>query len=68
MPWWPQHRVLPEDSVLYLGLGNKLGIVEPHDKRPFLAYLPPARADRYRARWGPKVPCAAGVRHGPLAT
>lgn len=41
------YRVLAEDGVLYLGLGNKLGIVEPHYKLPFLSYLPPALADRY---------------------
>jgi ubiquinone/menaquinone biosynthesis C-methylase UbiE len=41
------HRVLSDDGVLYLGLGNRLGIVEPHYKLPFLSYLPPALADRY---------------------
>lgn len=41
------HRVLADDGVLYLGLGNRLGIMEPHYKLPFLSYLPPALADRY---------------------
>ncbi|WP_156326152.1 class I SAM-dependent methyltransferase, partial [Nonomuraea sp. SBT364] len=41
------HRVLSDDGVLYLGLGNRLGIMEPHYKLPFLSYLPPALADRY---------------------
>ncbi|WP_283138497.1 class I SAM-dependent methyltransferase [Rhizohabitans arisaemae] len=41
------HRVLADDGVLYLGLGNRLGIMEPHYKLPFLSYLPPGLADRY---------------------
>ncbi|MFI6320451.1 methyltransferase domain-containing protein [Nonomuraea sp. NPDC050556] len=41
------HRVLKDDGVLYLGLGNKLGIMEPHYKLPFLSYLPEKLADRY---------------------
>ncbi|WP_327043932.1 class I SAM-dependent methyltransferase [Microbispora sp. NBC_01189] len=41
------HRVLSDDGVLYLGLGNRLGVMEPHYKLPFLSYLPPAAADRY---------------------
>lgn len=41
------HRVLSDDGVLYLGLGNRLGVMEPHYKLPFLSYLPPALADRY---------------------
>jgi len=40
-------RVLADDGVLYLGLGNKYGIVEPHYKLPFLSYLPYGLADRY---------------------
>ncbi|MFC4586504.1 class I SAM-dependent methyltransferase [Sphaerisporangium corydalis] len=40
-------RVLADDGVLYLGLGNRLGVIEPHYKLPFLSYLPPALADRY---------------------
>ncbi|PZG37361.1 class I SAM-dependent methyltransferase [Spongiactinospora gelatinilytica] len=40
-------RVLAPTGVLYLGLGNRLGIIEPHYKLPFLSYLPPALADRY---------------------
>ena len=39
-------RVLKPDGVLYLGLGNRLGIMEPHYKLPFLSYLPPPAADR----------------------
>lgn len=45
-------RVLSEDGVLYLGLGNRLGVMEPHYKLPFLSYLPPAAADRYVRLFG----------------
>lgn len=41
------HRVLGPDGVLYLGLGNRLGVVEPHYRLPFLSYLPAGLADRY---------------------
>lgn len=41
------HRVLAEDGVLYLGLGNRLGVIEPHYRLPFLSYLPRPLADRY---------------------
>ena len=40
-------RVLRPDGVVYLGLGNRLGIVEPHYKLPFLSWLPRPAADRY---------------------
>lgn len=59
-------RVLAPDGVAYLALGNRLGIMEPHHRLPFLSYLPPQLADRYvrlagtgdsyyeryRTRWG----------------
>jgi SAM-dependent methyltransferase len=45
-------RVLADDGVLYLGLGNRLGVVEPHYRLPFLSYLPPALADRYVRAFG----------------
>jgi SAM-dependent methyltransferase/uncharacterized membrane protein YbhN (UPF0104 family) len=41
------HRVLSDDGVLYLGLANRLGIVEPHHRLPFLSWLPPSLGDRY---------------------
>jgi SAM-dependent methyltransferase len=41
------HRVLSDDGVVYFGLANRLGIVEPHHKLPFLSYLPPRLGDRY---------------------
>lgn len=41
------HRVLAPDGVLYLGLGNRLGVMEPHYRLPFLSYLTAGLADRY---------------------
>lgn len=41
------HRVLHPLGVAYLGLANRLGVVEPHYKLPFLSWLPPRLADRY---------------------
>lgn len=40
-------RVLRPGGVVYLGLGNRLGIVEPHYGLPFLSWLPYRAADRY---------------------
>ena len=40
-------RVLKPDGVLYLGVANKLGVVEPHYKLPFLSWLPKPIAHRY---------------------
>ena len=45
-------RVLRPDGVLYLGLGNRLGVMEPHYKLPFLSYLPQVAADRYVRAFG----------------
>ncbi len=45
-------RVLKPDGVLYLGLGNRLGVMEPHYRLPFLSYLAPALADRYVRAFG----------------
>ena len=41
------HRVLADDGAVYLGLANRLGILEPHYRLPFLSYLPPSLADFY---------------------
>ena len=47
------HRVLKDDGVLYLGLGNRLGIIEPHYRLPFLSWLPHGPvADRYVRAFG----------------
>jgi 2-polyprenyl-3-methyl-5-hydroxy-6-metoxy-1,4-benzoquinol methylase len=40
-------RVLRPDGVVYLGLGNRMGLIEPHYKLPFLSWLPKPGADRY---------------------
>jgi ubiquinone/menaquinone biosynthesis C-methylase UbiE len=40
-------RVLAPTGVVYLGLGNRLGVIEPHYRLPFLSYLPAGPADRY---------------------
>jgi 2-polyprenyl-3-methyl-5-hydroxy-6-metoxy-1,4-benzoquinol methylase len=40
-------RVMRSDGVVYLGLGNRLGVIEPHYKLPFLSWLPKRAADRY---------------------
>jgi SAM-dependent methyltransferase len=40
-------RVLSDRGVVYLGLGNRFGIVEPHYHLPFLSWIPPRMADRY---------------------
>jgi ubiquinone/menaquinone biosynthesis C-methylase UbiE len=45
-------RVLKPDGVVYLGLGNRLGIVEPHYKLPFLSWLPKPLAHRYARATG----------------
>jgi SAM-dependent methyltransferase len=40
-------RVLRPGGVAYLGLCNRLVVVEPHYRLPFLSWLPPGLADRY---------------------
>jgi SAM-dependent methyltransferase len=45
-------RVLRPDGVVYLGLGNRLGVMEPHYRLPFLSWLPYPAADRYVALTG----------------
>jgi ubiquinone/menaquinone biosynthesis C-methylase UbiE len=45
-------RVLRPDGAVYLGLGNRLTVVEPHYKLPFLSWLPYGAADRYVAATG----------------
>jgi len=41
------HRVLKPEGVLYLGLGNRFQVIEPHYRLPFLSWLPQRAADRY---------------------
>lgn len=40
-------RVLAPAGVVYLGLGNRLQVIEPHHKLPLLSWLPAGLADRY---------------------
>jgi len=40
-------RVLAPRGVAYLGLGNRLGVMEPHYRLPFLSWLPRPLAHRY---------------------
>lgn len=40
-------RVLSPTGAAFLGLGNRLGIMEPHHRLPFLSWLPSQLADRY---------------------
>jgi SAM-dependent methyltransferase len=40
-------RVLAPRGVAYLGLGNRLGVIEPHYRLPFLSWLPRPLAHRY---------------------
>jgi SAM-dependent methyltransferase len=40
-------RVLAPGGVVYLGLGNRFGVMEPHYRLPFLSWLPRPAADRY---------------------
>ena len=40
-------RVLKPTGIAYLGFANRLGVVEPHYRLPFLSWLPQSLADRY---------------------
>jgi 2-polyprenyl-3-methyl-5-hydroxy-6-metoxy-1,4-benzoquinol methylase len=40
-------RVLKVDGVAYFGFGNRMGVIEPHYRLPFLSWLPRRAADRY---------------------
>jgi ubiquinone/menaquinone biosynthesis C-methylase UbiE len=40
-------RVLRPDGIVYLGLANRFGIIEPHYRLPFLSWPPSSVADRY---------------------
>lgn len=40
-------RILKPAGVVYLGLGNRFGVMEPHYRLPFLSWLPRRLADRY---------------------
>ncbi len=40
-------RVLAPTGIVYLGLGNRRQVMEPHYKLPLLSWLPAGLADRY---------------------
>jgi SAM-dependent methyltransferase len=40
-------RVLRPGGLVYLGFANRLGVMEPHHRLPFLSYLPQRAADAY---------------------
>jgi 2-polyprenyl-3-methyl-5-hydroxy-6-metoxy-1,4-benzoquinol methylase len=40
-------RIVRPGGALYLGLGNRLGVIEPHYRLPFLSWLPRPLAHRY---------------------
>ena len=44
------HRILRPGGVAYVSAGNRLAVVEPHYRLPFLSWLPKPVADRY-VRW-----------------
>ena len=44
------HRILKPGGVAYVSSGNRLAIMEPHYRLPFLSWLPNPVADRY-VRW-----------------
>lgn len=50
-------RVLRPGGICYLACPNRLTLVEPHYRLPFLSWLPPAIADRY-VRW-----CGRGEKY-----
>ncbi|HET7762041.1 MAG TPA: class I SAM-dependent methyltransferase, partial [Phycicoccus sp.] len=41
------HRVLRPGGLLYLGVGHRWQVLEPHHRLPFLSWLPQDAADRY---------------------
>jgi SAM-dependent methyltransferase len=45
-------RVLKTNGLVYLGLGNRWGVIEPHYGLPFLSWLPHRLADRYVRAFG----------------
>ena len=46
------YRVLKPTGAVYLGLGNKFQLIEPHYKLPLLSWLPQPAADVYIRRAG----------------
>lgn len=62
------HRVLQPGGWAYVSAGNRLAVMEPHYRLPFLSWLPRSLADRY-LRWSGRGRRYAGIRfrtRGPL--
>lgn len=54
-------RVLAPGGVAYLSAGNRLMVMEPHYRLPFLSWLPRPLADRY-VRWTGRGRAYRGIR------
>lgn len=54
-------RVLAPGGAAYLSAGNRLMVMEPHYRLPFLSWLPRPLADRY-LRWSGRGEAYRGVR------
>lgn len=55
------HRVLAPGGAAYVSAGNRLMVVEPHYRLPFLSWLPHPLADRY-LRWTGRGRTYRGIR------
>lgn len=54
-------RVLAPGGAAYLSAGNRLMVMEPHYRLPFLSWLPRSLADRY-LRWTGRGEAYRGIR------
>ena len=62
------YRILEPGGVAYVSAGNRLAVMEPHYRLPFLSWLPRPLADRY-LRWSGRGRAYRGIRfltYGPL--
>lgn len=55
------YRVLKPGGVAYVSAGNRLALMEPHYRLPFLSWLPNPLADRY-VRWTRRGPGYDDIR------
>ena len=56
------HRVLAPGGAAYVSAGNRLMVMEPHYRLPFLSWLPRPLADRY-LRWTGRGEAYDGIRY-----
>lgn len=54
-------RILSRDGTAYVAAGNRLAVMEPHYRLPFLSWLPRPLADAYLSLSG-KAPAYEGIR------